>query len=349
MKREELELLAEKIAERLSRSWVPGPVRPEPPDAPLGGMVPPWAGAAQQLDDVAPRTGRRGGSGRHRPAYDAVTVAARQAAAGRGPSPHPGGRAVTVAEARAGGRVVPVAVSNRHVHLSREDFARLFGRDGQPGVDRPITQPGQYASHERVTIQGPKGRIEGVRVVGPNRDRTQVELSLTDCRKLGIRAPVRVSGDLSDTAPVTLEGPHGSVELAEGAMIAERHLHMSLPDAERLGLKDGDRVDIQLGAAGRGALLQDVIVRAGAAHETEIHLDTDEAAAFGVGTGDTATIVGRPHPRTPRRTSAAGSQLVTERDVARFAAMGLTLSSSAGYIITPAARDRAKALGIWND
>ncbi len=198
---------------------------------------------------------------------------------------------------------------------------------------------------------GPGGAIDGVRIVGPVRPITQVELALSDSRVLGLDAPVRNSGNIEGGAPIRLEGPEGSVECAEAAIVAARHVHVGTEDAERLGVMDGDRVTLRVGQGDRAADLHNVLVRSGATHATELHLDVDEAQALAVRSGDTAEIVGRPRrgaiprvapPRSPRR-------LITEREVDRIAREGKTLRPRAGQIVTPSAIDRARALGIWRD
>ena len=343
---QEIEALAARIAQLLAdRAWVPETVRPEPPGPPSAGSLPTWAGAAQQLSDVAPVTGRKTRSGRHRPAYDALTAAARGAAAGRAAAPLPAGPD-RPHEAGLPGRSLSIGVSNRHIHISLEDLERLFGPGSRLTPERSITQPGQFAARERVRVTGPKGSIDGVRIVGPARPRTQVELASSDCRLLGVSAPTRASGSTEGSAPIRLEGPEGSIELPEGAIIAARHVHLSPADATRFGLADGDRVMVTLGRGDRRGTLPDVLVRAGEKHATELHLDTDEAHAFGVTTGDVAILVGRPK-RGRAAPDRSARRLVTERDVSRLAAEGQTLSDSGPYIVTPSARDRAKALGIW--
>ena len=346
---DEIKRLAEEVARKLGEApWVPGPVRPTPPGRPTPGQLPSWAGAAQTLPDVA--TGRRGQSGRHRPAYDALTSAARAAAAGRGPSPLVGGKGEGGGGGGKGGtRVVKIGVSNRHLHVSPADLEKLLGPGASLSVDRPITQPGQFAARERVKVVGPKGSVDGVRIVGPARGATQLELAATDCQAIGVSAPVARSGALSGSAGgVKLEGPKGTVELAAGVIIAARHMHCSPEDAQRLGLADGDIIRIGCGTGTRRVVFDDVFVRAGPTHATEVHLDTDEAAAAGVKTGDVAELLGRPW--RARRPAADGRRrLVTERDVSRLAAQGVTFSPDGPYLLTPAARDRAKALGLWRD
>ncbi len=355
---DEIKQIAEQVAQKLSeKAWVPGPVRPIPPGRPTPGQLPSWAGAAQSLPDVA--TGRRGQSGRHRPAYDALTAAARAAAAGRGPSPLAGGKGGRATGGGGGAgdkgaRTVKIGVSNRHLHLSSTDVERLFGPGATLSVDRPITQPGQFAARERVKVVGPRGTIDSVRIVGPPRGATQLELAASDCKAIGVEAPVARSGALAASAGgggVKLEGPKGALELASGVIIAARHLHCSPEDAQRLGLADADIVRVACGAGARRVVFDDVLVRAGPTHATDLHLDTDEAAAAGVHTGDVAQILGRPsRVRRPARAGPGSPRrLVTEREVSRLAAQGVTFSSDGPYLLTPAARDRAKALGLWRD
>ncbi len=343
MTNEELQELARRIAGIIeNRGWVPAPVRP-PASRPSAGDLPAWAGASQDLGDVAPGKAS-GASTRHRPAYHAVTAASRGAAAGRAPSPLPGGTGgPTTGPLR--GMEVPVAISNRHIHICREKFETLFGVDASPDLDRAISQPGQFAAKQKVRVVGPRGSIEGVRIVGPLRDHTQVELAASDCRKLGIAAPVRDSGVVQGSAGLKLEGPAGSVELSHGAIIAAGHLHLSPKDSERLGLKDGQRVDILAGKGARSATLHGFLVRCGPTHSTEVHVDTDEAHALGLSTGDMVAVVGKPS-KTPQK-KGNRRDLVTERDVSAFASRGEQLTDGGRYILTPAARDRAKALGIW--
>lgn len=352
MTKDEVAKLVEIVAARLLEEggrgvWLPTPTRPEPPGDPTPGALPAWAGAAQSLSDVAP-VRRSPGVPRHRPDYPALVSASRQAAAARGPAPLPAGsgagaeRAVTQRTRRE----VNIGVSNRHLHVSPRDFEALFGKGKAPSVQRPISQPGQYAAGETVALVGPKGRIEGVRIVGPARGSTQLELSPADCHALGVTAPVRLSGKLEHSGGgVTLEGPAGKVELATGVIVAQRHLHVASADGRKLGVADGDRVAVECGPAGRRVTLHDVLVRLGPDHATELHLDLDEANGAQVKTGDLAVIVAasRGAPAGKRR------PLLTERDVALMGSRGDTVSAHGPYLVTPAARDRAKALGIWRE
>ena len=352
MNKNELEGLSEKIASRLAgagaRGWVPGPVRPEPPGRPTPGALPPWAGSAQALSDVGPIR-RPSGHPRHRPEYPALVAAVRQAAAGRGPAPLPSGSGAGAARAATtkSPREVPIGVSKRHLHVSERDFATLFGTGKAPTPQRGITQPGQFAAAETVAIAGRAGRIEGVRIVGPARGQTQLELSPGDCRALGITAPVKVSGRLEgSTGGVTLEGPAGKVTLETGVIVAQRHLHVAPADAKGLGVADGDVAAVECGPAGRRVTLHDVVVRMGPSHATELHLDTDEANAAQVASGDRARLVAVARASRP---GARRRPLLVERDVALLAARGEVLDASGPYLVTPAARDRAKALGVWRE
>ena len=347
---EEIGSLADRIAKLLvDREWVPKTVRPEPPGKPRPESLPVWAGAAQGLSDVAPVVGRKTQSGPLRPSYDALTAAARGAAAGTAPSPFPGGTGTKDANVGGEGEVT-VAVSARHLHVTVEDFHRLFGPDRELTPLRAISQPGQFAAHEQVRIVGPGGDIDEVRIVGPARKHTQVELAASDYRVLGVDAPVRHSGDLAGSAAVKIEGPAGSLDLDEGAIITARHLHLGPECSARLGLADGDRIDLVLGSGERRCTLADVRVRAGAQHATEFHIDTDEAHAFGVTNGTPVRIADRKRqPHGKQKIGQAGRQLFTERDVSRAAANGEILQDCGEYLVTPAAKDRAKALGIWRD
>ena len=178
------------------------------------------------------------------------------------------------------GRIfVPVASSARHVHLCRADVERLFGAGYRLQRLKDLSQPGQFACKEQVTVVGPRGQLERVRVLGPERKATQVEVSLTDTFGLGIKAPVRMSGKTQGTPGCKLVGPAGSIELSEGVIVAARHLHLSAAQAALFGLKDGQTV--RLRAEGeRATVLENVIVRAGDGHDMEVHIDTDEANAI---------------------------------------------------------------------
>lgn len=185
---------------------------------------------------------------------------------------------------------IPLGISNRHVHISATDLATLFGNDARLTVLRELSQPGQYVSEQTVTLVGPKGVLENVRVLGPLRDKTQVEISVSDCFRLGIRAPIRDSGDLQGSARVTLVGPVGSVTLAEGCIIAARHIHMSPLEARAFGVQDGDRVNVSFSGP-RGIIFSEVLVRVNDKYRLEMHLDVDEANAASLINGDLLEII----------------------------------------------------------
>ncbi|WP_334302875.1 phosphate propanoyltransferase [Tepidibacter aestuarii] len=176
---------------------------------------------------------------------------------------------------------IPVGISNRHVHLSQADMDSLFGEGYQMNKMKDLSQPGQYACKETLIICGPKGAIEKVRILGPARSKTQVEVLVGDSFKLGIVSPVRLSGDLHGTPGITLVGPKGSVRITEGLVVAQRHIHMSCEDAQRFGVSDGQVVSIEV-TGPRGGIYNDVAVRANDTSVLECHVDTEEANAMNI-------------------------------------------------------------------
>ena len=182
------------------------------------------------------------------------------------------------------GNKVPISISVRHVHLSREHVTTLFSQGHSLTEQAPLSQPGQYACAEVVTLVGPKGRLEDVRVLGPERVDTQVEISRTDEFALGIDAPIRGSGKLENTPGIRVEGPAGAVELTAGVIQAQRHIHMHPDDAARMGVEDKQFVMVRVGG-GRGIVFDDVQVRVSPKYKLDMHLDTDEANAADLGSG----------------------------------------------------------------
>jgi propanediol utilization protein len=185
------------------------------------------------------------------------------------------------AEVKGDTNEIPVGISNRHIHLSQADQNILFGEGYQMTVMKELSQPGQYAYKETVTICGPKGAIEKVRILGPARSKTQVEVLSGDSFKLGVVPQTRLSGDLHGTAGVTIIGPKGSVQTTEGVMVAQRHIHMTPQDAQRLGVHDGETVGIEVSGT-RGGIYKNVAIRANDASVLECHLDTEEANAMSI-------------------------------------------------------------------
>ncbi|MBE5973146.1 phosphate propanoyltransferase [Lacrimispora sp. AGF001] len=185
---------------------------------------------------------------------------------------------------------IPVGVSNRHVHLSQEDLDTLFGKGYQLTNMKELSQPGQYACKEMVTVCGPKGAIEKVRILGPVRKQTQVEILAADCFKLGRNTTPKMSGELAGTPGITLVGPKGTVETKEGLIIAQRHIHMSPADALKFGVHDGETVKIETEGI-RGGIFNNVAIRVTETSALECHLDTEEANAMGLSGSSKVTIV----------------------------------------------------------
>ena len=185
---------------------------------------------------------------------------------------------------------IPVAISARHVHLTRASVDTLFGAGYQLHVHTPLSQPGQFAAEETVTLAGPGGRLAQVRIVGPERSENQVELARTDEIELGLDAPLRTSGDLGHTPGLRIMGPRGHVDLPRGVILAQRHIHMSPADAQCLGLRDHDVVQVALEGTGRALTFGDVVVRVSPDYRLEMHLDTDEGNAAGLHRGDAGLL-----------------------------------------------------------
>lgn len=185
---------------------------------------------------------------------------------------------------------IPVGISNRHVHLSQGDLDTLFGPGYELTKIKDLSQPGQTACKETVTVVGPKGAIEKVRILGPARMNTQVEILAGDSFKLGIAGKLRMSGNLTGTPGITLVGPKGSVQTTAGVIVAQRHIHMVPLEAERFGVKDADIVNIRVNGP-RGGILSNVAVRVSFASALECHVDTEEANAFGMTSRSTVTII----------------------------------------------------------
>jgi putative phosphotransacetylase len=186
---------------------------------------------------------------------------------------------------------IPLGISGRHVHVTQAHLETLFGKGYELTEFKPLSQPGQYAANEKVDVVSPKGNvIKGVRILGPVRPASQVEISRSDALRGGFIAPVRSSGDVKGSGPCTLVGPEGSVELEEGVIIADRHIHFSLEDAEAFGVSNGDIVSILVEGEKPG-LLGNVLCRVSKSYALDCHLDTDDGSAFMLNTGDLATLV----------------------------------------------------------
>ncbi len=260
-----------------------------------------------------------------------------------------------------GGRPFPAEMSARHVHLSKEDLKTLFGLDQLECV-RAISQPGQFLSGCRVRLIGPKGVLDNVAVLGPVREKTQVEISATDARTLGVSAPVRLSGDLRDAAEIVLQA--GCAVIArKAAIIAQRHVHMTPADAAEFGVADGECVSVRV-LGSRPLVLEQVPVRVSDRSALALHMDTDEANAAGAGKDCVCQIVSKcapapcsgiqtcapndgEHGDPPEASAVLPGKLITEHDIRLLKEKNAAvLSVRKGQIITPLARDTAKALGI---
>ena len=176
-----------------------------------------------------------------------------------------------------------VETSARHVHVSQQDLETLFGKGYELKVKKMLSQPGQYACEERVDVVGPKKTLAGVSILGPVRGATQVEISLTDARSIGVSAPIRESGDIAGSGACKLVGPAGEVEISEGVIAAKRHIHMTPADAAECGVKDKDVVSVKVATPERSLVFGDVVVRVSDKFGLAMHIDTDESNAAGCG------------------------------------------------------------------
>lgn len=272
-----------------------------------------------------------------------------------------------------GTKYVPAGVSARHVHLSQADLDCLFGPGYTLHPCKALSQPGQFAAAEKVTVAGPRGEIPNVRVLGPVRGKTQVEMTFSEVKKLGVPGQVRMSGDVDNTPGCTLKGPAGQLTIPQGVIVPARHLHLSPQQAACFGLKDGQAVTLRMSGQ-RAGLLEQVICRVGEGHDLEVHLDTDEANALRVTDGELMELVmpGGEHkegcscgggchgsckgscgghkaeaPPLPQPRETEPMDLVTERDVEEAWKRGVpVIRCLPRCIVTDAARERAMSLDI---
>ena len=185
---------------------------------------------------------------------------------------------------------VPIGISQRHLHLSQEDANTLFGSNYECKKLKELSQPGQYACEETVTIKGPKGEIERVRVLGPYRKFTQVEILASDNFKLGTAAPLRESGDLEGSAGIEIIGPAGNVQLSQGLIVAQRHIHMTVADAENFGVQNGNIVKVQT-MGDRAVVFENVVIRVSDSFALDMHIDVDEGNAAGLSQGAWGEVI----------------------------------------------------------
>lgn len=252
----------------------------------------------------------------------------------------------------------PVEVSAKHVHLTKEAVGQLFGAGATLTPKRPLSQPGQFLSEERVTLVTPKGRIENVAVLGPEREEVQTELSLTDCRALGIDAPVCMSGDLAGAGDVYIIGPKGMIFAKESVIIAQAHIHITPQEAGEIGITDGQRVSVTIGGE-RKITLENVICRVSSQAALAMHIDFDEANACMLprnatarmrvsgGAGAADTCVDRKASKPAAGNAVYEGKLITEAVARRFASeKQSTLTVAKGVVLTPSAKDVLRQSGI---
>ncbi|HCO18166.1 phosphate propanoyltransferase [Gudongella oleilytica] len=185
---------------------------------------------------------------------------------------------------------LPIALSNKHIHVSQKDLEILFGEGYELTKMKDLSQPGQYACNEKVDVVGPKGTLKGVRILGPVRPDTQIEVSIADAFALGVQPIVRNSGELNETPGVKVIGPNGEVELEKGVIVAARHIHMHTLDGEEYGVKDKDIVSIKVPGP-RGLIFDNVLVRVHPTYALEMHVDLEEGNASGVRNGDLVELI----------------------------------------------------------
>lgn len=223
---------------------------------------------------------------------DRLTPAAADFLKGRGIPVKPFDDQAASNQAAQAAQEIPLGVSNRHVHLSPEHVERLFGKNHQLTPMRELSQPGQFACEETVTLVGPKGSIHGVRILGPARHDTQVEISRTDGFVLGVAAPLRMSGDIEGTPGLVLVTGRGTVVLEKGVIVAKRHVHMSPQEAQQFQVQDGDTLILET-QTDRPILYPDVVVRVDKRYALDFHVDLDEGNAANVKTGDRVKVIGK--------------------------------------------------------
>ena len=188
-------------------------------------------------------------------------------------------------------RKILVEVSARHVHISKADLEILFGKGYELTFKKALSQPGQFAAQERVKVIGPKRELPSVSILGPTRNATQVEISMTDARSIGILAPIRESGNTSGSAGCTIVGPVGQIELKEGVIVAKRHVHVKPEDAVKFGVNDKEIVQVKIETEARTTIFDDVVIRVRDDFETAMHIDTDEGNAAGINGEQYGTIL----------------------------------------------------------
>lgn len=251
-------------------------------------------------------------------------------------------------------KTIPVGVTNRHFHVSQSDLEKLYGSGYRLTKLRDISQRGQFAANETLHVQGPNGTIENIRIVGPVRSRTQLELAPSDAFKLGISPPVRYSGDLDGSAgSITVIGPAGMLKLTEGVIVPIRHIHMSPVDAKIFGVYDGARVRVAPARPpefapqneSRYLIFDNVLVRVHPSFVLDFHIDIDEANAAGLRTGDRVKILGF----SKLNQAIPMGKLITENDVRKAITARRKIILAPNSRLTPAARDLGNEHGVFQD
>ncbi len=249
-------------------------------------------------------------------------------------------------------------MSPRHIHTSKEDFIRLFGEGSFLVKHKALSQTGQFAAEQTVTLSTALGRIENVRILGPFRKNTQVELSFSDAVELGLNPPVRDSGDHQDTPGITIIGPKGTVKLQTGVILAQRHIHMTPIDAKKFGVMNNQRVWVavkspnksNVRSESRSVIFGDVLIRVDASYRLDFHLDTDEANAAGVTTGDQAYIVSPPELNlSPQENIYPSKRVYSEYDVRKAKSEGKKIVLTKDTILTPSAADYGRKWNIFKE
>ncbi|QTD40511.1 phosphate propanoyltransferase [Sporosarcina sp. Te-1] len=250
-------------------------------------------------------------------------------------------------------QAVPIAVSARHVHLKIEHVEALFGKGYELTKRSDLSQPGQFASNETVVVAGPKGSIERVRILGPARSLSQVEVSFTDAMKLGVKPPLRESGDIEGSAGITLIGPKGSIYLEEGLIVAQAHIHMAPGDASRFGVQNGEYVTVEVDGI-RPISFRNVKIRVSDRYRLEMHIDTDEANAGFIsqgtigrlekpGTAKTELHVPQSAPEPVNKSYEFKKKLLSNEDIRSIQEQDILVEK--GTIVTALAKDTARELG----
>jgi putative phosphotransacetylase len=236
---------------------------------------------------------------------------------------------------------IPIGVSVSHIHIRKEHLHAIYGEGYELTLRNDLTQKGEFAAEETVTLINETKKIENVRILGPTRDFTQVELSKTDAFRLGMNPPVRDSGNHTETPGLTIKGPKGAISISKGVILAMRHIHMSLEDARNYGVKNGEMVDLLCGKE-RQLIFGNVLIRVDESFVLDFHIDTDEANAADISTGDIGYLIKFSKTIDTKKETTSSHTLITEKDVLASLYQGNELCISKNAILTPLALDLAR-------